>query len=350
MVKRGTKKRSKLKNKQSSVKSDYFNENERGSFVSVFLFILLLSLFIIISILVYQIYLSIPGEPQELEFIVKEQQEQNINGVSEVKQFYPNMKFNHNTISYKIDVVCDAKKRGRVISAFDELSYNVNIIKFYESQENPDIEVICDKEKETNVNDDHFIAGEGGANEIIQTGKFNVINKGLILLYDNSDLRTLECSYPNVELHELMHVFGFDHSSNKESLMYPYLDSCNQKLDNSIIEKLNSLYSQPNLPDLYFEDVKAIKKGIYLDFNLTIKNSGDIGAKNLNFSVFDEGELVESRKIGNGTLDYGAGFIIEIANFKLLHRNPKEISFVLDYENVIAELDESNNIAKVEFE
>ena len=50
------------------------------------------------------------------------------------------------------------------------------------------------------------------------------------------------------------------------------------------------LYLEDNLPDLYFENVDAvIKKDFlrtYIDFNLTIKNSGVVDASNIYFSVF----------------------------------------------------------------
>ena len=80
----------------------------------------------------------------------------------------------------------------------------------------------------------------------------------IIYLYANPQ-NSLNCNWPATELHELMHVFGFNHSMDSNSLMYPYLTSCNQKLDNSIIEELIRLYSIPNLPDLYFENISAIK-------------------------------------------------------------------------------------------
>ena len=255
------------------------------------------------------------------------------------------MKFNHNKISYSFDDYCIDEEKNRMIKAFKEFSSKVPV-SFFEKQAG-DIEISCNEENRPDIGEKYFVAGEGGAKKIIQTGRYNVINDGIIFIYEENK-KSFECDYPGVELHELMHVFGFDHSSDKNSLMYPYLESCDQRLDQSIIDTLKKLYSTENLADLYFEDVNAVKKGRYLDFNLTVRNSGDIDANNANFSILDDGSLVESKSLGD--VKYGAGIFIEIKNFKLIHRNPKEISFVIDYEKKIKEIDESNNVADVKFE
>jgi len=313
------------------------------------LWIILIILVIVLLFLIYLIYMNFPGDPESLNVDIEKTFEKTQNlSQTKVRQFYPDMKFNHNRISYKIDVNCDKDKRDNMINGIKELSNQVDILSFYEVSDDPDIEISCSREEKQTVQEDHFIAGEGGAREIIQTGRYNIISDGIIFLYDTQNVGSLDCEYPNIELHELMHVFGFDHSEDENSLMYPYLELCDQKLDDSIVKELKKLYSEENLADLYFEDVKAIKKGRYLDFNLTVKNSGSIDVYNANFSVIDDGELVESREIGD--VRYGAGIIIEIQNFKLIHRNPKEIKYVIDKKDLIKEIDEENNIAKVSFE
>src|SRR3989344_6742110 len=206
--------------------------------------------FILLGILLsslYFLYTNIPGEPQVLEVEVGEIDEIQ-QQLSEVKQFYTNMKFNHNDISYAFLPNCGSAEKTRMKEAFQEVSLRITKISFREISSQGDITISC-SEKADNIQEDYFVAGEGGAKEIIPTGRFNIINEGIIYIYENPAKKRVKCDYPNIEIHELMHVFGFDHSSNKNSLMYPVLDSCNQKLDNSIIEKLNSLYSQPNLPD-----------------------------------------------------------------------------------------------------
>ena len=303
-------------------------------------FLILIALVVII----YFIYLNFPFEAEDLDLDIESLPE--LEGIGESEQFYPNMKFNHNSISYQIGSACSQEKRDRMISAFKELSSKVSVISFYEVLTTPDIEVLCSEYTKQAPEGDYFIAGEGGAREIIQTGRYNIITEGIVLLHGNPH-EFYECSWANIELHELIHVFGFDHSADKNSLMYPYLNSCDQKLDASIINTLKDLYSEENLPDLYFKDINVIKKGKYLDFNLTVKNSGAIDAKDVSFAVLDDGQLVKT--FGLNDLVFGGGMMVGIQNLKLIHKNPKEIQFVIDKDDLIKEIDEENNIAKTGF-
>ncbi|VVB78861.1 Uncharacterised protein [uncultured archaeon] len=307
---------------------------------------------ILILYLLYFLYNNLPRSPENLD--VKIGGQENFSQIiTETHQFHPNMKFNHNDISYMISSDCDLTKKQRMHEAFNILSQTVNSISFHEASsisEPIDIEVSCSGSNKlapsTGSKKDFFVAGEGGATEIVESGKYNIITNGTVLLFKYPK-NSLECSYPNIELHELIHVFGFDHSQDKNSLMNPYISSCDQKLDISIINELKRLYSVENLPDLAFENIKAVKKGRYLDFNLTIKNIGLTDTGNVTLSVFDDNELVETSDVGD--IKYGAGVIIKIENFKLIHLNPKQITFKIDNANNIKELDKSNNIAQVNF-
>lgn len=343
-------------NQKSSFRKDPEKAgNSSGNFLSRVLSILLILLLVVfIAYLSYLFYINIPRAPQNLDFEISNNETFN-NVATEVSQFYPNMKFNHNNISYKINLDCDIVKKQRMINAFDIVSENVNMISFYEvidESETADIEITCTQDDkslpgiEPNEGKNYFIAGEGGAREIIQTGKFNVITNGTVLLFKYPE-NSLDCNYPNIEIHELMHVFGFNHTEDKNSIMNPYLVSCKQRLDISLINELKRLYSIKNLPDLYFESIKAVKKGRYLDFNLTIKNSGLIDANNVTFSIFDNNKLVETSEAVD--IKYGAGIIIRMVNLKLINLNSKQIIFKIDNDNHIEELDKSNNIAQVKF-
>lgn len=318
-------------------------------FAIFFLFVLTLLIFLKTGFLVYLIG---SGELQNLNATIQTLPELKNSSFGSVHQFYPNMKFNHNNITYLIHADCPVDKTEMMKNAFNLLSEETIVINFTSVEDNPDIipdvEVICSPEEKYNAGEgtDFFVAGEGGAKEIVQTGRYNVINKGVILLYGNPQ-NAIQCTWPNTELHELIHVFGFDHSQDENSLMYPYLSSCDQKLDDSIINELIRLYSEPNLPDLYFENVSAVKKGRYLDFNITIKNSGDVEAKNVSYSILDNNDVVETKYFGN--LQFGAGIILEVTNFKLLNTNSKDIKIVIDYYKKIPEIDNTNNVASLSF-
>lgn len=321
-----------------------FQHKQGNLFINLILIILLLVSFSVLIVIVWSLYMDTHGNPEFVDLSFQPQLENQ--DLSQSGQFYPNMKFNHNSISYNIESICNQEKHNRMLLAFEKLSNIINEISFYPVSANPDIEISCSEKSNSSMNKkNYFIAGEGGAKEIVQTGDYNVIINGLILLYENK--RSIECDAPNTELHELIHVFGFGHSENENSLMYPYLKSCNQKLDESIIKEIKKLYSEENLPDLYFENLKVVKKGRYMDFNITIKNSGTLDAENIKFDIFDGAESIQDKKIDE--LKFGAGIIFETKNLKLNSRNSKEIEFILDKDNEIREINKTNNIVKIKF-
>jgi len=314
-----------------------------GIIFETFLFLLFLGL---IAVGAYFLYQNIPGKPEILNVFVPPVELKTGNLSYAVKQFYPNMKFNHNELTYVIDTNCLPKQKERVLAAFLELQNRVDAISFKETSANPDIEVSCSEYTKNFEDKEYFVAGEGGAKEIIKTERYNVITEGIILLHDNPH-GFYECEWPNIELHELLHVFGFDHSQDENSLMYPYLESCDQKLDESIVNDLNQLYSRENLPDLYFEEAIAIKKGRYLDFNVSVKNSGVISAEIAVLGVFDGGEKLDGFDLKD--ISFGAGVNFYVSNLKLKSRSSSNIEIRIDPDNLIKEIDEENNIAKVEF-
>ncbi len=305
----------------------------------IFIFIYLILVFTLINLIVYFVFSLGYFQPLKI-FQAQEQKLEIKNSTYTVPQFYPNMKFNHNEITYTIEQICPEKTRQRVLSAFIELSNQTNnLIKFIPTNNQPDIEVICSENSTESISEEYFVAGEGGAKEIVFTGKYSVISNGTIYLYENKE--TKECDWPNVEIHELLHVFGFDHSTDSESLMYPYLTSCEQKLDKDILDNLIEIYSQENLPDLYFQNVSATQKGKYLSFNATIKNIGLTPAKSVNLSVFENGKQIDTIELED--VSYGAGIKITIENLRLREFNAEKIELVIDSENKIKELDKSNN-------
>jgi hypothetical protein len=311
--------------------------------ITVLLIFILIILLIFLS---YFLYLNLPRNPKTLDITLKDiSKTTKTPSLSEVNQFYPNMKFNHNQITFKINNDCDEENKESMVKAFKELSNKVNKLKFLSTNSNPDITISCSQNSNDDIGEKHFIAGEGGAKEIIQTGRYNIVTEGVIFLYENLGINTINCDYPNVALHELMHVFGFDHSDDKNSLMNPLLESCDQILDQSIINQLNLIYSEENLPDLYFETMDATKRGRYLDFDLIVKNSGSIESDNATLIILEDGKQIEKRNLGK--LSFGAGISLATTNLKLRKLNPDKIQFVIDKNDQIKEIDEENNLAEV---
>jgi hypothetical protein len=314
-------------------------------FVKMLSFLLFIALLFVLLYALYLLYLNIPGEPEALPVTVESPRYEEFT-FSEVKQFYPNMKFNHNRISYAIESACDDDKKQRMRRAFNEIQESVSAITFFESQnfDDAEIQIICSEHSRDEIKEEYFVAGEGGAKEIVPTGRFNIVLNGVIYLYERKNF-ALKCDYPNIEVHELLHVLGFNHSESKKSIMYYLLESCDQVLDDSIITELRRLYALENLPDLYFENFTVIKKGRYLDFNVTVKNSGSVPVDGASFSIIEENEELETYPLERVT--FGGGITIQTTNFRLSSRNPEHIQFVLDKENKIKEIDEKNNIALI---
>jgi len=243
---------------------------------------------------------------------------------SSIKQSYDNMRFRTSRITYYFANECARDKMERMAKAFEYIQ-NRTGIEFYESSLG-DIEITCGEEYKK---EELFVAGEGGPSSVINTSLFKVISGGqIMLLYFEPPC---EDKY-NVELHELLHVFGFGHSDNPKSIMYN-LTSCDQKVDEDVIDRLISIYRIPSLPDLYFKDVYASKRGNYLNINFTMINQGLGDAQNVvvNLTVdsngidkFDFDEI----KIGEGRIYYAGNIKVPMntKSIKLTIINAGEIS------------------------
>ncbi len=179
-------------------------------------------------------------------------------------QFYPNMRFPDSDLSYKISD-CPLQKIDDMEFAFDIME-NLTSLRFNQVSNNEEISITC--EEKIKINNRLFIAGEGGPTNITKAGDFYVIFNGEILL-----IRESECPKPNVALHELFHVLGFEHSINQENIMYN-ITNCDQTIGDDMTQLINKLYSVQNYPDLTFENVSAVMSGRFIDVNMTVFNIG----------------------------------------------------------------------------
>jgi|WetSurMetagenome_2_1015567.scaffolds.fasta_scaffold201218_1 hypothetical protein len=244
-------------------------------------------------------------------------------------QFYPDMRFVATNLSFSIGSECSSVKTENMMWAFNYLENVTGIISFYSSEEG-DIKVSC---AEGYQQGELFVAGEGGPETIINSTLFNVIVKGKILLLSSD-----RCS-EKVALHELLHVFGFKHSDNPNSIMYN-LSSCNQQITEDIIDEIKRLYSIPVLPDLYFSSVSGTKKGSYANLNFSVRNQGLAEASNVSVEFFSDGKKINEESLGR--IEPGAGKIFSIKNLRV--SSATSISLVISGGN---ELDKSNNQAEL---
>lgn len=275
--------------------------------------------------------------PVELRANYLEPEEGSIVEYGAVPVFAENMRFSRNLISYSIEEDCDRGRRDRILAAFDIFSREVGVVSFFRGGMDSDIKVGC-SEDFVELEGDLFAVGEGGPSRIINTSGFRVIEEGKILLYKGGD-----CDYPIVALHELCHVFGFDHSSDHRNIMFN-ISGCDQRMSDDMVDLMVELYSVEALPDVLIESVEGVLHGRYLNFNISILNEGLVGVDSVDLTILSGDE--EIGVFGLGEIGVGYGRILRIENM-MIGFGVEEVEFVLDASDVVRELDEGNNVVEM---
>jgi len=288
----------------------------------------------------YLIYDRFPGELKELTIqnLGSGESDALVNISGNVVQFYPNMRFNHDDLTYSLHPDCSLDKENRVREALFIIKSEVPVLSFREIvSEKADILVACSPEayeKEENL----FIAGEGGPTNIVNA-TIPIILKGKLTLYNDTGK---VCDYPVTELHELFHVFGFDHINDTKSILYPFIE-CDQRITSDLGNALRELYQIEALPELYFKNVTASKSGRYLSFNVTISNDGLIDSLNTLLEVYVEGKFVQGFALND--VSFGGGQKFYVNNLRLPSRGVNEIELRLRSDNGDSNL--NNNIVEL---
>lgn len=291
-------------------------------------------IFFLIVIILLGFYWIFPLN--EINFSLKEK---NYNfsfnsSIGETIQFYEKMRFPTSNISYKIEN-CPLNKKDDMKRAFGILS-NKTILNFYPVPYGEEIYVTCDSK--TKVEGNLFIAGEGGPTNITKTSNFNVIKRGVITLIKESN-----CENPNIAEHELLHVLGFEHSSNPNNIMYA-VSRCDQQISSDIISWINNLYSIPSLPDMSLSNISAQMSGRYLNVDLSVINNGLQNSKNSTVRIYADEKLIKEFDVEEMEMGYGKK--ISIKNIFVLQLNVNSLKFLLVYEQ--PELNKADNEAVLE--
>ena len=255
---------------------------------------------------------------------------------SDISQFYKNMRFNHNNISYSTNN-CDKTRIEKIKYAFSIIREKTGLISFYPVQTTPDISVECSRNTTLNE-EESVIVGEGGPVEIYNSQLYPSIMRGEIKIYEVSYCY----NYPVLELHELMHVFGFNHVNKSDDIMYPYKD-CDQRLGQEYIDFLKKLYNNKILPDLYFSHIDVKKESRYINFNMTVKNQGLTDAEPVILKVYANMQEIGSYELGKIKLASGKKIVVN--NLLLPSENVKNVRFDINYPQ--EEFDKDNNILSV---
>jgi len=287
--------------------------NNKGSVLGSILWIVLA---VLIIFLAYEIYQNAPGELIDFNVVLPEDGAALENATDTLEMFYPNMRFVSNNLSFGFTGECTPDKKERVYEAFNIIATETKILSFKESLANPKIVIFCSEvEKETTENT--YIAGEGGPEKVLNSTLYPIIGGGRVYLYGTK--KESNCEYPVVEIHELMHVFGFNHIKNKSSILYPYLD-CEQKLDVEIIDELRRLYSIEPKAELKIKEANVSKSGVYLNFDIKIENIGLIDAKNNVLRIkTSSSSLIKDFELDD--IEPGTTQTLKVQNLKLPSRN-----------------------------
>ncbi len=280
----------------------------------------------------YDYYLSYSGS-QPLSFELGK----NISAPNELTQFVPDMRFESGRISYYINTDCSLKQKINMIYAMDLLTNATDIISFYtKDKDKAEIFISC-SEVAYSGEKDVFAAGEAKPTEYLNLTYYPLIKKGKITIS-----KQFNCDYPVLEMHELMHVFGFDHLNDSTSLMYPYAD-CNRTLDKPLIKMLKTLYADKPVAELLLENIKVSKSQKYLNFTLDITNQGLKVAEGVVLEVYVGKTLIDSGAVG--TVEIGQPQLIGVNNIPLPSGNFSTTDFRIVYSG--EEFDKTNNILTV---
>lgn len=262
-------------------------------------------------------YLNLKAEEKQL--IIQTNEAENTNIKSRLSMFMDDMRFDTNNISYAFSE-CSEDAKTRMKAALQIIANETQIISFYEN-ENPKIMVYCSDQIGEQRNNT-FVAGEGGPNKVILSELYPLIVDGKVYL--NKQEKRDICEYPVVEIHEVLHVFGFDHISNKSKVLYPYV-SCSQRITSDITSELVRIYSEKAKADLTLKNLSAKTHGTYLDFEITIQNRGLIEAKNITLTITGNEKSIEEVQIEN--LEPGISQTIKAKNVFTKSMDIKQVTF-----------------------
>jgi len=258
---------------------------------------------------------------------------------SDGTQFYQNMRYRDRKITYYIESNCTLKKQRDIEYALEIIS-NRTILTFIQTNNNPEIRYLCSNVAPEPEEEGHFVAGEGGPSEIINTSAYAVVFTGKVSLY-----RPETCAEPKISLHETLHALGFDHSDNPKSIMHP-VTACDQVVDQYVIDVINDLYKADSLPDLGIDKVDANITGNYLNFNIVVVNYGLRDTQSTTLEVSADGEAVKEFDLKD--IEIGSKKFLNVVNLRIPSGSEK-IEFTIVSNNPSKEISLKNNKIELVF-
>ncbi len=160
---------------------------------------------------------------------------------------FPNaagLHWTHMPLTYRI-YNCTEYQSNRIVRGFlrieNETNYTVKF-KAIQNDSNPDIGVYCRKDYKQSVEPGYLTSGDSAYS--VSSANSNLIMKAEINFYGiTSSTYSSGCTiYPDIEIHEILHGFGYGHNDSTKSIMYPSHVMCGFKIDDNIISELKKNY------------------------------------------------------------------------------------------------------------
>jgi len=147
---------------------------------------------------------------------------------------FNNPKWYTNHLTYTFPKNCTKLQRDKMIAAMNYIVNNTRTsLTFTEVADGcPDIIITC-----LNVSDMLEDTIGTAQSSYFDEGYYSVITKSEIELTLGDQL----CPLPNVQIHELMHSFGFDHTNDPSDIMYEKF-GCAQTLKDDLKDDLERIY------------------------------------------------------------------------------------------------------------
>lgn len=168
------------------------------------------------------------------------------------KDYFSNtdrLHFGEMPVTFGFKTECRQRIEDSMRLAFQSIENETEgIVYFEEVSNNPAISIFC---AESERDRDSYTRALGSATCILDNDNPNLIIGGEIYIYGQGWV--CGTGYPAVEVHEILHVFGFLHNPSPRSIMYRFSSDYSQgctidSIDDVYIDCLRNIYSNGTIP------------------------------------------------------------------------------------------------------
>ncbi len=166
--------------------------------------------------------------------------------------------WSHMPIKYNMTDNCYNHQEKRILDAFDRIENETDGLVYFKESNDAEFYIICGG---IGYNSDSTVSTIAEAIFLTYPENENIFSEAAIYFYGQG----MSCGtgYPAVEVHEILHNFGFDHNSLMGSIMAPYSeDSSNdceiKEIDDVYIECLKYIYTNATIGNC-----NGVSKNVY---------------------------------------------------------------------------------------